>query len=586
MSENRVSELVEKLHRGELSRRDFVKRAAAAGVAATAIGSALGASALAAPKPASRGITSSYQGDATTLVIADDISPTGGAWLTADPGWFYEINPAAMMNLVYEPLYHLPDGTKVDQFEPLLADGMPEVAADQKSATIKLKQGVKFHNTGNMMTSADVIFSWNRLVNLKYQGSFLPAEICDGFEAVDEYTVRLLWNTPRAQLVAAAASLPLAVMDSKALMEHGGSDAADADTTDTARDYLEGEGVSVGTGPYRLVKWDLNSEVVVERNPDYHGTAAQLERVIWRLASQPSAQVQLVESGEVDLAYHLDPDRAQSVRDNPELQLITGPTLAIQYLGFKVADDLDEAADRGCVCAGPLLNKQVRQAIAYAIDYDGIISGLLGGAGLHPATCVPEPLLGTVEVREFAYTLDLAKAQELWDASGVGAQEITMTYDAGGFGEGGVSLDALAAKVQSDVQQINGLTFTIVGMNGTDRITEYRAGRLQSTISPWTPDYADVNTYTGPFAQTGVAASYRMGYSNPQVDEWLAQGIAELDPEKRKEIYVNVLKTMIDDAAFVVLYQTIDQKAAGQNVQGVAVHPVYIIQLRFASKTA
>ncbi|MCC6792938.1 MAG: ABC transporter substrate-binding protein [Thermomicrobiales bacterium] len=581
MADSRISDLVERLSSGNLSRRDFIRRATAAGVSASAVTAALAQHGNAAPNPASTRL-SRYQADATTLVIADDISPTRGAWLTADPGWFYEINPAAMMNVVYEALYHFPDGTKVDAFEPLLADGMPVIADDQKSVTIKLKQGVKFHSTGNEMTSADWVFSWNRLVNLKYQGSFLVAEVCDGFEAVDPYTLKLTWNAPRAQLVQALASIPLSVLDSKFLMENGGTDAADADTTDTAKDVLDG--VSAGTGPYMLTKWDLNSEVVVEKNPDYWGEAAKLDRIIWRLASQPSAQVSLVENGEVDIAYHLDPDKAQSVRDNPDLQLISGPTLAIQYLGMKVSDD--ETADYGCTCAGPLLKKEVRQAIGYAIDYDGIISGLLGGAGLHPATTVPEPLLGTVEVREFAYKQDLAKAQALFDASGLGEAEVTLSYDSGGFGEGAVSLDALAAKLQSDIQQIKGLTFNINPMDGTQRITDYRAGKLQATVSPWTPDYADVNTYTGPFAQTGVAAAKRVGYSNPQVDAWLAQGIAEIDVEKRREIYINILKTMIDDAAFLVLYQTVDQKPARSTVQGVTVHPVFIIQLRFASKTA
>jgi peptide/nickel transport system substrate-binding protein len=579
MAESRISDLVDRLSRGELNRRDFIKRAVGAGVSASALATILAQQAGAAPGGSARR-GPRHQADSTTLVIADDISPTRGSWLTADPGWFYEINPAAMMNVVYEPLYHLPDSTKVDQFEPLLADGMPEIAADNTSVTIKLRQGVKFHNTGNEMTSADWVFSWNRLVNLKFQGSFLTAEICDGFEAVDDYTIKLIWATPRAQLIQAIASIPLSVVDSKFVKENGGTDAADADTTDTAKDVLDG--VSAGTGPYKLVKWDLNSEVIVERNPDYWGEPAKLERIIWRLASQPSAQVNLVQSGEVDIAYHLDPDKAQSVRDDPNLQLITGPTLAIQYLGMKVADDED--GERGCTCAGPLLNKSVRQAIGYAIDYEGIIQGLLGGAGLHPATTVPEPLLGTVEVREFAYKQDLAKAQELFDASGVGEAEITLSYDSGGFGEGAVSLDALAAKLQSDIQQIDGLTFKINPMDGTARITDYRAGKLQATVSPWTPDYADVNTYTGPFAQTGVAAARRVGYSNPQVDEWLKQGLAELDVEKRREIYINILKQMIDDAAFLVLYQTIDQKPAVNAVQGVTTHAVYIIQLRNASK--
>jgi len=578
-----ISDLINRFNSGELSRRSFMKRAGAAGLSATAISSIVAERGLAAPSH-SIPMYQRFQSDANTLVIADDISPTGGSWLTADPGWFYEIAPAAFMNIVYEPLYHLPDSTKLDQFEALLADGMPVIADDAKSVTIKLKQGVTFHNSGNPMTSADVIFSWNRLVNLKYQGSFLPAEFCDGFEAVDDFTIKLTWNTPRAQLLPAIMAIPLSILDSKLLKEKGGTDAADADTKDTARTYLEG--TSAGTGPYMLTKWDLNSEVVVEKNPSYHGDAGKLDRIIWRISTQPSQQVQLVQSGEVDLAYSLDPDKADSVASDPNLQLITGPTLAIQYFGMKVADDEDKAADKGCTCAGPLLHKEIRQAIGYAIDYDGIISGLLGGSGLHPATVVPEPLLGTDAVKDLAYHQDLAKAQALFDSAGLGNIEVTLTFDSGGIGEGGVSLDALAAKMQSDIQQIKGLTLKLAPLDGTDRITQYRAGKLQATVSPWTPDYPDVNTFTGPFAQTGVAAAKRMGYSNPQVDEWLKQGLAELDVEKRKEIYVNVLKTMIDDAAFLVLYQTIDRKPANKAVQGITIHSVYIYQLRYASKAA
>ncbi len=66
----------------------------------------------------------------------------------------------------------------------------------------------------------------------------------------------------------------------------------------------------------------------------------------------------------------------------------------------------------------------------------------------------------------------------------------------------------------------------------------------------------------------------------------LDAGIAEADPAAREEIYVNVLKAIIEDAPFLVLYQPVDQKAASNAVQGVATHSVYMMQLRNASKTA
>ena len=65
----------------------------------------------------------------------------------------------------------------------------------------------------------------------------------------------------------------------------------------------------------------------------------------------------------------------------------------------------------------------------------------------------------------------------------------------------------------------------------------------------------------------------------------LDTGIAELDPEARLEIYVDILAQIIEDAAFLVLYQPVDRKPAGASVQGVT-HSVYMLSLRNASKTA
>jgi peptide/nickel transport system substrate-binding protein len=286
--------------------------------------------------------------------------------------------------------------------------------------------------------------------------------------------------------------------------------------------------------------------------------------------------LQAVEAGEADIAYSLDPDAALAVKDNPDLQVISGPTLAHEYLALNLREDV----------GGPIANKQFRQALAYAIDYDGIINDILKGAAIKPATIAPEPLLGTEEVRALGYTTDLTKAQELFGASGVGPAEIELTYGAGGQGEGGVDLETLVAKLQADLQRIDGLTVALNPMDPATRLEEYRNGTLQFTISGWSPDYPDIHTYAEPFARTDTAAAKRVAYSNPQVDQWLDAGIAEADPEAREALYVDILKTLIDELPFIVLYQPIDQKAAAKTVQGVATHSVFMIQLRGASKTA
>jgi peptide/nickel transport system substrate-binding protein len=184
-----------------------------------------------------------------------------------------------------------------------------------------------------------------------------------------------------------------------------------------------------------------------------------------------------------------------------------------------------------------------------------------------------------------AYQYDLAKAQELWDASGVGEQEVEITYDSDNPGEGGVNLETLATALKADLEQINGLTINLAPMPGVERLGNYRNKDFQATISPWTPDYPDTDSYATPFFQTDTAAAARVGYSNPEVDELIKQGVSETDPVKREEIYLKMQQMVLPDLPYIVLYQPVDRKPASVKVQGVTVHPMYIINLRNGSKT-
>ena len=564
MSNLKFQRYLERLRLGRLNRRALL-----GGTAAAAASMAVSWPSTDRARTA-RAAAPRRQIDASTLVIADNLRDD---WITLDPGWIYEINSQAAMILNYEPLYILPDSTKPTEFEPLLATDMPQVSDDGLEVTITLRQGVKFHS-GNEMTADDLVFSWNRLKNIKFQASFLAIDYWSAVEAVDRYTIKITLVSPNAAIVPILSSTPLSISDSKLLIENGGTDAEDADQTDTAKEWINA-GNSAGTGPYILTAWDIDGEVVLEKNPDYWGEAPKLDRIIWRNIVDPNSQLQAVQAGEADLAYSLDPDVAESVTEDENLQLVTGPTLAHEYLAMHTQPDP----------GGPLANPLVRQAIGYAVDYDGIINDLMKGAAIQPATIAPEPLLGTVEVQDKKYTTELERAQQLFDESGVGPVEITFTYGAGDSGEGGLDLETLVTKLQADIQRIEGLTVTLNPMDPASRLEDYRAGKLQFTISGWTPDYPDIHTYAEPFGRTDTAAAKRVGYSNPEVDALLDAGIAEVDPEARKAIYIDVLTKIIEDAPFLVLYQPVDQKPAVAAVQDVATHSVYQLYLRNASKS-
>ena len=575
MNDPRVARLLGDFASGRLDRRQVLGRAVALGLSAPAVALLLGRTAgrtgaAALPGSAVRAV-SRAQIDANTLVLADNMSQ-GGLWLTLDPGQFYEINPSVLMNVVYEPLYHLPNSAEPDRFEPLLADGMPEVSADGTEVTIRLRQGVRFHNTGSEMTADDWVFSLNRTRNLKGNPSYL-AEYWISVEAVDPSTLRFTLEAPNPALVAILTSTPLAVTDSKAVMERGGSAG-----TPPAGEFPGGEAfqeTSFGTGPYLLTQYDPNTEVIIARNEDYWGEAPAFDRIIWRNIVGASEQLQAVQAGEADIAFSLDPDAVEQVRADENLQLLEGSTISLQYLALHTQEDP----------GGPLANKEVRQAIAHAVDYDGIINDLLKGGAVRPATIVPLPMPGSETVQAEARGTDLARAQELFDAAGLGEVEITLSYRADGQGQGGVDEETLATKLQSDLQRINGLTVKLEPMDANTWIEQYRASALQFTLAPWGPDYPDIQSYTEPFGRSGAGVARRVGYENPTVDQTLDQIVSETDPAKKEELYTAVQRTLIEDMPFIVLYQPTDRKPARRAVQGATVHYLYGIQLRYASKT-
>lgn len=562
MSNDHTVNLLRALHAKKLNRRSMM----AAAAMMPAAGLLAGSTVLVSPVRGARA-----QMDPRTLVMLDNIQ--GGNWLYFDPGKMYEINPAAGFQLNYECLYHIPDGYQIGVIEPLLAEGDPEFSDDGLTATIKLKTGVKFHNSGNEMTAADWVWSWDRLKNLKSNPSFLVTDFMESYKAVDDSTLEIKLLSPNAALKAVLTSLPLSVMDSKVAQEHGGVAEEGADQSDKLTDWLN-EGNSAGTGPYLLTGWDITSEITIEANPDYWGDPAGFDRIIFRNVADTSTQLQLLETGEADMAFAADPDKMQQILDNPGLQLLEGPSLAYEYLALNTSEEV----------GGPLAKKEARQAIAHSIDYQGIIDGLMGGRAVRPATVVPLGLLGADAVAENAFTTDLAKAKELWDASGNGPTELTLTYGAGQTAPGGLNRDVLSAKLQADIQGIEGVTVKLLPMDPTQRLADYRAAKLQFTMSDWSPDYADVHTYAQPFGATGGAAAKRVAYSNPEVDKLLDEGIAQTDEAQREATYVKIQEILQDDSAFIVEFQPNYVVPAVASIKGAAPHGIYIVQLRYATR--
>lgn len=498
--------------------------------------------------------------------------------ITLDPGHFYEVSTEQLMAAAYDPLVGQ-DPQDLSKFSPMLAKEVPTTAnggisADGKEYTFKLRDNVKFH-TGGTLTADDVVFSMKRLHYLQDNPAFL-ADPFSGKDAVnvtavDKLTVKFTLSEPNVAFMTYVATPNLSPTEAKVVKEKGGLDTADAKDKDKAKDYLDQN--SAGTGPYIIKSYKVKEEVVLEKNPNYWREPAKLDRIILKYIQKSGTERQQLEAGTIDIAQDLDADAVADLQKGGKYTVVTGNTLNLAYLALHNAPDV----------GGPLANKQVRQAIAYAVDYKGIIEGLKKNAAVRPATIVPLGLLGAKEAQQYTINTDLNKAKDLIKQAGAVGQSIKLYYDAGGTAEG-VDTETLATKIKADVEQ-TGLKVELAPTDPTQRLTDYRASKLQFVLGTWSPDYADTNDYAGTFGRTGQAPAKRVKYSNPEVDKLVDQAAKEPDVAKRTDLYVQAQKMVIDDSPFVVLYQPVAQIVMKKTITGYAYHPVYLVDFYNLAKT-
>ena len=389
-------------------------------------------------------------------------------------------------------------------------------------------------------------------------------------KAVDPMTVQFTLAAPNVAFLSYLSTLNSVVMDSKAVMAKGGNDAPNAKDTDKAKDFLDQN--SAGTGPYIIKSFSIKDQVVTDKNPNYWREPAKLDRIIYKYMKDAGTESQQLQAGAIDIADDLDADAVAQLDKTGSYTTTKGNTLDHLYVALNVSPDT----------GGVLSNKLVRQAIGYAIDYNGIITGLMKGAAVQPPTIIPLGLLGVDKVTPM-YKTDINKAKDLVKQANAVGQTIKFTWGAGQVLEA-VSMDTLAAKLKADIEQ-TGLKVDLVPEEPQQRLADYRAAKLQFTVSSWSADYADVNSYAEPFGKTDGAAAKRIKYANPAIDKLIDQGLAEQDNVKRAAIYGQIQTTLMDDAPFLVLAQPIAQVVSKKSVTGIVYHPIDLLDPYLLGKT-
>lgn len=270
---------------------------------------------------------------------------------------------------------------------PWLAESW-EISDDQTVITFKLRDDVTFID-GTSLNADAVIYSADL-----YQDPdlFLGTSVLtlSGWEKVDEYTVKFTFDQPDATALYAL-SFPNTSVVSPSAYEEMGTDAFGIDP--------------VGSGPYKLEKWEPGVEVIMVKNPDYWQEGVGLaDRIVWRNFQDGAAALLAAQSGELDLLHEQEP------KDVPLFEAIDG---------FKVGADQSGWYALTLNTQIPPFDKlENRAAFAYAIDYDVLANVGFEGFAAVPDGLIPpgswayEPALGEPLHR------DVEKAKEMLAAAG------------------------------------------------------------------------------------------------------------------------------------------------------------------------
>jgi peptide/nickel transport system substrate-binding protein len=474
---------------------------------------------------------------------------------TSDPQRQFEPTGGVVDRALYDTLLKFKGGD--------VAHPLPDVATswtatkDAKTFTFTLRKDIKFSD-GTPLTSADVVFSFNRLVNLKGNPSFLLAGVTA--KAKGKYGVVLHSATANPAIPVIVTNTSLGIVNSKVVKAHGGTASVGADKNDKAESFLNS--TSAGSGPYILKSYSTTSQVVMTANPRFWGAKPHFGTVILRNVTAP-AQLLDVQRGTNEVALDLSPAQASGLKN---VNLEKTPSANVFFL----------FANQNPKVSATSSNPHITAAIRYALDYPGYVR-LAGAGAIHAAGVIPSMFLGSLP-SSAAVKQDVAKAKAEVAASKISNPTLNLEYPSD-ITSNGLSFGVLAQKVKSDLAAV-GITVNLAGSPVATSLNTYRGGTEQLGLWYWGPDYPDPNDYLVflPGATVGLRSGWAAG-AYPALEALGVKASVATAAATRKPLFETIQKDMNATGPFYPLIQPGQVVASSKNLTNATFNVLYWIDV-------
>lgn len=466
-----------------------------------------------------------------------------------------------VMTNVYDTLVTYDDRTT--DVVPALAESWT-TSEDGKTWTFKLRPNVKFHN-GDDFDSAAVKLTFERLLADEHPLVFDPArpykpayEMIDRIETPDPLTVVFHLKQPSAIFLANLCMFPASIVSPRGLEENKAQ-------------FAERP---VGTGPFKVVKWQRDQQLLLEAFPEHWRGAPKVARLVFVPIKEGATRAQRLERGEIHVAESLPPTELDRLAKSPNVAVDEQVGMNVAYLTLQTEKP-------------PLNHRKVREAIAMAIDKKKLIEVGYAGHAQPAVSMVPPSMWGhNDQLKDHEY--DPEKARDLLaEAADEHGFTLPLRLNLSIMNQARPYLPQplpTAGFLRDSLREI-GIELNIVGRDVNQHFEHLERGEHQIALAGWNSDNSDPDNFLYTLLDPDNIAERGNNLSrwrNDRFHELMLAGRQETDLEKRLPIYLEAQQIVVDEVPVIPLVHTNLRTAMSSNLKGYELHPTGLVRLRGA----
>ncbi len=458
----------------------------------------------------------------TTFTIGVDQEVVG-----LDPNLVTAFSSFRRIDFLYNKLVRYNDRLEI---EPDLAESWE--FPNLRTAVFRLRRGVKFHS-GAEMTSEDVKFTLERVLDPATRSpgrSFI--DVIEEVETPDRYTVRLKLKHTLASLLSGLASANLSIVERATVQRHGNLQ----------------RNVS-GTGPFMLAEWVPDNFMRLVKNPNYFRQGLpKFDTLIIRVIPDQASLLAGVRTRALDMATINQGAVITQARRETAIVVTQKPGINLRIFSFNTS-------------RRPYSDPRVRYAFSWAIDRQAIVNTAeFGYASISGP--VPAPTPWALPISQFpSYTQNVTRARQLLAEAGHPNGFVTRIVTSPTY-EGGI---AVAQVIQEQLRAI-GVKATLENIEWGTYINRWVARDFDTMIELRGGDPDPDRFLYRTFHSGGGVNNFL--FKDDKIDGLLVRGRVNLDPERRKPIYDELQKALIEAAPALFLYTPMETQVLQASVRG------------------